>query len=121
MHLINNNRAFTLFEVLIAVSLVGISVALLIQSYLLINRSLKLHSNNISAIAKLEEQLFQEKFKENQYRLSEGVFEPPLNYISWKADRGNVSRGGFQNIELDVLWKGAREDNKITLVTTIRR
>ena len=134
-----NNRGFTLLEVMLAVVIMGIVVVLIMNLFSGALRNQKIGTEylkaSILARTKMDKILLSSDIEPGE---SQGEFDPPYNNYSWKTKISPVSMTAtlgedeiekrlekadnipeIFKIEVRVIWKNGAKEYKLTTMKTI--
>ena len=134
-----NNRGFTLLEVMLAVVIMGIVVVLIMNLFSGALRNQKIGTEylkaSILARTKMDKILLSSDIEPEE---SQGEFDPPYNNYSWKTKISPVSMTAtlgedeiekrlekadnipeIFKIEVRVIWKNGAKEYKLTTMKTI--
>ena len=113
-------KGFTLFEVLVALAVIGISLVLILESFSL-SAKISNESKNISLatllandkMVEIETEGFPETGEE------EGIFEPPYSGFKWIKSIEDLEIEGMRKAVVAVYWKEEGQNEGVTLVAFI--
>ena len=116
-----NNRGAFLIEALIAISILGVSLVFIIQSYLSSLRGALFTENYTLAMFLLENKVSEFKIGETRESEKEKSFPPPYERFVYKGETADVSEDGKPSIleetRLAVHWSSGKKENKLETTT----
>ena len=122
MKMSKRKKGFTLLEVMLALSIISVSLVGLIRAYVLIDRSEVNSTKYVQALYLQELKLHDIVQEKNLSRLkAEGVFEPPFEQFQWKMSQGSQTRNGFRDVHLTIFWTAYNQTKEISISTYLRK
>ncbi|MCP4650985.1 MAG: type II secretion system protein [PVC group bacterium] len=112
---------FTLLELMLALSIVSISLVVVINSFSIIVRAKTSVANHTKAMFLAEQKLFDLKIEKKEERKTEGIFDAPLDNFHWLVETESALFEGLEKISLSVSWKEHNHNKKIRTTTYLKR
>jgi len=114
-------KGYALLEVILALSILGVSLVVLIQAYVLIDRSRMDSLHYIQALMLRDYKLHDIWQDENLSSSAEGGFASPFEQFQWQVKKGLKSSAGFQKVHLTISWPEYQKTGQVMVSTYMRR
>ena len=106
--------AFTLLEVMLALSIVSISLLAVVKAFSFIGQSYAMVSNRSEATMLLEKKIFE---LTHGLDTSDGVFNFPFEKYKWKKDEVKRVNSAVSRVRYAVSWKENSKEKGIEIFT----
>ncbi len=113
-------KGFVLLELILALSVVSVSLLVLMQAFSLIAYSQTAVFRHTQAYYLLHRKMHELRKEDRSVFSREDTFDPPFERYRWKARLEPEKGEDLRKAELTVLWDGERGTHSVSAVTFLR-
>ena len=117
---LGRQKGFVLLELILALSIVSMSLLVLMQAFSLIAYSQNAVLSHTQAYYLLHKKIHELRLEDRSVLSREDTFEPPFERYRWKAERDPGVGQDIRKVNLTVLWESEKGTNKISVLTFLR-
>jgi len=113
-------KGFVLLELILALSIVSMSLLVLMQAFSLIAYSQNAVLSHTQAYYLLHKKIHELRSEDQSVLSREDKFEPPFERYRWKAEIDPEAWKDIRKVGLTVFWESEKGTNEISAVTFLR-
>ena len=121
MAMLKSNKAFLLFEVLVAVVVLAVGITFVLRSFSSSASAVKGIEDYFTAGSLLEEKVFQLEMLGPDKVPQEGKFESGLEKFSWKINSVPVAGLPLYKVDLSIIWDTQNTAKMISVETYLKQ
>jgi len=118
--MLKSNKAFLLFEVLVAVVVLAVGITFVLRSFSTSVSAVKGIEDYFTASSLIEEKIFQLQTLGLDKVPTEGRFESGLEKFSWKINSVPVSDLSLYKVDLSIIWDTQSTTKVISIETYLQ-
>lgn len=118
---LQNNRGFTLLEVMIALAIVSIALVVMLgltQRNILVSD--RLHQMTRATLLAKQKMAEIETGATTELSRNQGEFPAPNQRFNWRASYSPTPISGIEQIDLSVLWGDEKNNELVTITSFVR-